>query len=139
MDEGRQADLHAWLWPPYDERFPTVRDHRKEMENISHYYRFARLPVDEALTMMIGYPNIDPDDRQNDSPTQQELVEAAKKHGGTLEGYVIKSTSGRKDARVQIDGVELGMSKVQAEELQSLWRADEFDEVDGGRFRFWWD
>ena len=123
----------------------------------SSYYRFENLPSSDARRMMTGQPNIDPEDNQNRSPPSDEMIRMAKKHHGTLEGYVIPKATGRDDARISIDGFTIRAPKEEAMKLRDDLRnrkhkeewdgetikwteePDELDEVRPGSWRFWWD
>jgi len=90
---------------------------------------------------MTGYPNVDPNDRQNNSPTMKEMVRIAKQYNGKLHGYVVPVESGRDDARISFEGFYIKAGPRTAIEVSNRTSPDEFDEVEvkTNYWRFWWD
>ena len=95
------------------------------------------MPPGLAGKLMTGYPNIDPEDTQNVSPTMKEMVQIAKNHKGKLEGYVIPVKSGRKDARISFVGFTIAASDKVASRLISSLSPDGVSKVKG-KWRFLW-
>jgi len=100
---------------------------------------FDNLPVEKAKKLMTGYPNVDPKDTQNNSPTMAEMLKLAKTHDGTVGGYIIPSDSGRDDSRIQFTSVQLKIDKTDAEKLRDSKMPDEFTQQGKNTFTFWWD
>ena len=100
---------------------------------------FDNLPVESAKKLMTGYPNVDPKDTQNNSPTMAEMLKLAKTHDGTIGGYIIPSDSGRDDSRIQFTSVQLKIDKADAEKLRDNKMPDEFTKQGKDTFTFWWD
>ena len=134
--------------------------------NFNEHYAFGGVSPETAEALMTGWPNISPDDTQNDSPPASEMVALAKKHNGTLCGYVIPAVSGRDDARIMLDGFTVKASNREAQRIYKEFESrvdtgivhwkdsagvprserwyssetpDEFEEVKPGIWRFWWD
>jgi len=125
--------------------------------NFNEYYAFKELPSEKAEHLMTGWPNINANDKQNDSPAPIEMVAIAKTHNGTLCGYVIPVVSGRDDARITLDGLTIHASKAEAQKIYKRFEKreqtgmirgvrwyeneapSEFEEVKPGVWRFWWD
>jgi hypothetical protein len=102
-------------------------------------YIFEDLPAKEAKRLLTGWPNVDPKDRQNYSPTMEKMVEIADRYDGTLEGYVITVESGRDDARITFDGFTITADESKARALAKELKPDEFVKVGRKKWRFWWD
>lgn len=100
---------------------------------------FENLPVDTAKKLMTGYPNVDPNDVQNNSPTMKELLELAKTHDGTIGGYIIPVDTGRDDSRIQFTSVQLRLDKEKANQLKKREIPDDFTQQAENTFTFWWD
>ena len=159
----QQQDLHPWHWINFDliedeDERNRQQQKKNQVEEQLHHFRFQWLPPSKAKELMTGYPNIDPDSTQNNSPTQQQLINAAQLHNGYLEGYVIKVESEREDSRITCDGIALLLTEEEAQELQQEWEADEFNKqtltqnIHNGHlpktlvkeegktyYRYWWD
>jgi len=104
------------------------------------YGHFSNLPTKVAEKLMTGYPNVDPKDAQNNSPTAKAMVMLAKKHNGTLGGYYIdaKDTT-RDDNRITFETLYLKMKKDEAEKLRDKIKPDEFNKIGKDTYQFWWD
>jgi len=134
--------------------------------NFDEHYVFDDLPPEKAEALMIGWPNINAKDTQNNSPEAREMVAIAKTHNGVLTGYVIPVASERDDARITLDGFTIKASKAEAWKIYKRfearkesgvhsWRDEkgglhsirshsdespsDFVEVKPGVWRFWWD
>ena len=111
--------------------------------NLNNFYHIEAVPVKEAEKVVGMKFGAQPNDTQNMSPKVSDMIKTVKSYGGTLEGYVIPTESGRKDARVSFDGMTLDVSDDMAKVIKSEFAreghsVDEFDKVAGG-WRFWWD
>ena len=111
----------------------------KTWGKLNNYYSISKVPPGVASKLMTGFPNIDPNDTQNNSPMMKDMVKIAKKYKGTLGGYVIPVESGRDDARISFDEFTVKASMRVVMQLRSDVRPDECDEVKKGYWRFWWD
>ncbi len=103
------------------------------------YVSFEGLSAKIGNELLMGWPNADPEGRQNDSPTMREMVDITLKYAGTLEGYIITVESGREDTRIQFDGFTIKIPKKEALEMKERLKPRNFDEFDQETFRFWWD
>ena len=115
-----------------------VKEYREDKHN---FYNAEKVPPQVAEKLMTGYPNVNPEERHNDSPKMKDMVMLAKKYRGSLEGYVVPVESGRPDARITFDGIVLPVSMSTARKLAdtfALSKPDEIDKVEGG-IRIWWD
>jgi len=99
---------------------------------------FERVPPKVARELMTGYPNVDPRDTHNFSPTMREMLELVEEYEGTLRGYIVHTESGRDDARITFDGFCIRCSYKVAFELAVSYRPDEARKEEEG-FYFWWD
>ena len=106
-------------------------------QNKTEFFRVDDVPASVAEKAFLGEPKLNPNGRQNDSPTMRSLVKTALEHKATLEGYVIPQESGRDDARVTFDGIVIPKKAV-AYQLKKTTHPDEFGKVKGG-YRLWWD
>ena len=113
---------------------PELRSH-----GFRSHVSFEGLSAQTAKELLTGWPNANPEGRQNDSPTMREMVDIALKYAGTLEGYIITVESGRPDARINFDGFTIKLSKNEALELAKRLKPRNFDEFNEETFRFWWD
>ena len=103
------------------------------------YISFEGLSPQIAKELLTGWPNVDPEDGQNDSPTEREMVDIVQKYDGTLKGYVITVESGREDARIRFDGFTIKIPKKDALEMKEKLKPNDFEELAEDTFRFWWD
>lgn len=126
---SKQTDMSNYCWDLHKERDLPFFNH----------YRIVGVEPTFAQSLMTGWPNVNPKDMQNSSPTQKQLVYLASHYNGTLEGYVIMASSKRVDSRITFDGITIQTTKHKAKKLQSDYEADEFDQIDEQTFRFWWD
>ena len=69
----------------------------------------------------------------------RKMLDIARQHNGTLNGYAIPPESGRDDSRITITGFELPIDKATANKLKRSYRPDEFNEIKPGLWRFWWE
>lgn len=99
----------------------------------------SHVPPETAEQLLIGWPNVEPKERQNSSPTMKTMVELAKQYNGTLGGYCIPVESGRSDARISFDTLFLKISREDATKLRRSLKPNEFDLKKDGTYRFWWD
>jgi len=99
---------------------------------------FERVPLEIAKELMTGYPNVNPEDRQNYSPTMKRMIEIVEKYGGTLDGYIVHVESGRWDARITFDAFTIRCSYKVAFELVNRLKPDDARKMKEG-FYFWWD
>ncbi len=100
---------------------------------------FENLPVKTAEKLMTGFPNVDPKDVQNNSPTMIQMLKLAKENNGKIGGYIIPVDTNRDDSRITFTSVELRLDKQKAEQLRDKSSPDEFDKIGKDTFRFWWD
>lgn len=102
-----------------------------------NFYRVKNvLPYQARSWMGLAF---EPDDQYNWAPTQKELIDLAEKYDGTLSGFVIMPQSGRKDARIEFDGVVLKVNRDEARKLNGDLKPSEFYFIKGEGWRFWWD
>jgi len=106
---------------------------------VSEYVAFEGLNPQIGKELLTGWPNVDPEDVQNDSPTMHEMVDTALKYKGSLKGYVITVESEREDARIRFDGFTIKIPKKDALELKEKLKPNDFQELDQDTFWFWWD
>lgn len=106
-----------------------------------NFFNFKGLPVEIAKQLLSAWPNVDPKERQNRSPTHKKLVETAEQYNGTLNGYCIPTEAKpfRDDARISFDAIELKVDKPTAQRLKRNLKPDSFSELSEGVYRFWWD
>ena len=110
------------------------------MPNMMHrdgHGRFEGLTPEIARELMTGYPNISPDEKHNQSPTQSELIHLAEKYNGWLGGYVIPVT--RADARITMEELLIRADGSLAKNLADDLCPDEFGHFKNGMWRLWWD
>jgi len=112
---------------------------RQIAKGVSAFVSFDELNPDIGKQLLTGWPNVDPEDVQNNSPTMREMVDITLKHKGTLKGYLIPVETGRDDARIRFDGFTIKLSKKVALELKKKLKPNDFSELDQKTFRFWWD
>ena len=102
------------------------------------FFNFKGLPASIAEKLMTGYPNIEPTDVQNDSPTAEEMIRIAKRHNGTLIGYVDVGNSPEFN-NISIQGFVIKASPTTITNLKYRLRPTEFSEDKPGYWRYWWD
>ena len=116
------------------------------------FFRISEVPSNIAKRLLTGVPNVNPSDRQNNSPTMKEMVDLAAKHHGTLDGYIKVTPAGgyrqhylrsgqlepRQDSII-FDTVTLKMSDAEAERLAWRIKPDSLVNVGIDQYRFWWD
>ena len=103
------------------------------------FFNFADLPAETAKQLLSAWPNVNPKDRQNSSPTMKKLVETATEYNGTLNGYCIPVESGRDDARITFDAVVLKIDKQTMLKLKRSLKPNNTSLLADGSYRFWWD
>jgi hypothetical protein len=128
----KQEKLVKYVWD-LEKKDP---DWRKSLKN---FYRVDNVPPKVAKTLLTGQPNVNPEDRQNNSPRMKEMIELAEKNKGLLEGYVVAEESGRPDARISFDGMTIEANERKAKQLKRLLQPDEFDNKGKNKWRMWWD
>jgi hypothetical protein len=110
-----------------------------EEEYRSDFNNIALVPPEVALQLLDGWPNINPQGRQNRSPTMKKLIETCIKYQGNLSGYFIPVESGRDDARIQFDGIRLKLTSEDAKRLKRNLKPNSFRDLGEGVYSFWWD
>lgn len=111
----------------------------RQSGNPDEYFRVENVPLVAAKRVTKGPTRLHLRMSQNNSPTMGQMLALAKKHRGSLEGYVIPKSSGREDARITFDGVTLTLTPDKARQLARKISPDEFDQVSPTKWRFWWD
>lgn len=116
----------------------TLIPHRTGDENFG---TFDSLQPKDARTLLTGYPNIDPEDRQNNSPTARTMVALAEAHDGTLGGHFVgENDSSRDDHRITLESMILKFDTIEeAKKIQNQFNPDEFDDLGNNKYRYWWD
>lgn len=106
----------------------------------SEIYYFENLSV-EKLSRLIGA--VEPDGRQNGSPSAAEMLKFGENNPGTLfSGYRVSDD--RFDRRISLETMHIPIKEsVSASEfeprlLEVMQTADECDGIDG-MLRLWWD
>lgn len=102
------------------------------------FFNIKNVPPGIAEKLMTGWPNVDPEDTQNVSPTMKKMVQIAKKYKGKLEGHVISVKSHKPDARISFEGFTITIPDKAALQLMKSLKPDEFSKIKG-KWRFWWD
>lgn len=100
---------------------------------------FAGMDGDTATLLLALLPEGQAQERQNDAPTFEELVDLAGMFQGTVGGYVIQPP--RVDERVTIDTLivpEIFAEQVEEKLAEMDVKPDENDS-EGDYRRFWWD
>lgn len=105
----------------------------------SEYISFEGLHPQIGKELSTGWPNVDSEDVQNNSPTMREMIDTTLKYEGTLTGYVITVESGRDDARIRFDGFTIKLPTKDALELKEKLKPNDFRELEQDTFWFWWD
>jgi hypothetical protein len=112
----------------------------KHLDRIGHNYEdeyfFEGLSASEARPLMTGYPNFDPQDVQNLSPTAQEMVKIAEEYNGILMGHVIPVETNRDDVRITVTGFTVRIPRDKAGELKKRLIPASFHETKEG-CTFW--
>jgi hypothetical protein len=108
-------------------------------EGVAKFVTFEGLSPQIGKELLTGWPNVDPEDVQNASPTMQEMVDITLKHKGTLKGYIIPVETEREDARIRFDGFTIKIPKKGALELKKKLKPKDFQECGQDTFWFWWD
>lgn len=104
----------------------------------ANYFRFIGVPGTVARDLLNANPAIvNLHDAQGDSPEMFEMLVIAMRNRGTLEGYVIPPESGRSDARITFDGINIPDESV-AHSIAKKYHPNEFSKESGG-WRLWWD
>lgn len=116
-----------------------VEIQRQIAEGVSAFVSFDGLNPQIGQQLLTGWPNVDPEDVQNDSPTMRKMVDIVLKYEGTLKGYLIPVETGRDDARIRFDGFTIKLPKRDALELNEKLKPNDFQELDQDTFWFWWD
>lgn len=103
QQEERDAIIRAnGFWRQADYRSGGVR-------------RFECLSA-KGMEQLIALGYADPDERQNDAPSIQQIFEFCKKHPEfTMHGYAVECK--RPDCRISIEGVE-GMSSLYSQDAE---------------------
>lgn len=131
------AKQQADLWKYRDRSFGD--DKKRKI----YHYTIENIPPTLAKKILTGQTNINPKDRQNNSPTMGTLVSLAMKYHGFVGGYVIPVASKRDDARIILDTLYIPVALgIIINKLKNKTNPDEFDEVmiKGKTYmRFWWD
>lgn len=101
-----------------------------------YFYRFT-VPADVANEILSMMPPGARRERQNYSPTAEDMVHAAVEGDGFVEGYLSIETA----ARVGIEGVHIPASDVEALVSKARRKPDEVDDspLRSGYVRLWWD
>jgi len=111
-DENRKAMFAG------KQKFNLLKPHLTNYSEKS-FGLFENLPVETAEKLMTGYPNVDPKDTQNNSPTAKELLKLAKENDGKIGGYIIPEDAGRDDSRIQFTSVQLKINKEKALDISN--------------------
>ena len=108
----------------------------------TNIYQFDGLSVDN-LRLLIQIGAVDPNGRQNDSPTAAAMLKIGEDHPGTLfSGYRV--SDGRFDRRISLETIHIPIkesvppAEFDPRLLDLMQSADECSEEDG-MLRLWWD
>lgn len=106
-----------------------------------NFFNFKGLPIELAKQLLSAWPNVEPNECQNKSPTMQTLFDLATQYNGKLNGYCISTEAKpyREDARITFDGILLNCDKATAYKLKRKLQPNEFSHLSDGSYRFWWD
>jgi hypothetical protein len=103
------------------------------------YFSIDDVPPEIVEQLFGDWPNTHPQDRQNNSPNVKKMVKLAKQYNGTLDGYCIPVASGREDARISFDALNLKVTKEDAKRLKRNLKPNDFKLKEDGSYWFWWD
>lgn len=101
--------------------------------------RFRGVPADK-INDLVNLEAVDPEGRQNESPTARELLGFASEFPSTTyTGYWVMPP--REDARITIDGFEVPIVDISTTDIDRIgeeWKPSSMTEREGRLF-VWWD